>query len=317
MLAMVSSNAKAMSDVVSKLLECSDLEARSEAVAICATKPAVFGADFFAELLVRSSDAVCAWYAIRSLGTLQSGEYLPLLIDVIQQPNVVVGESSLHRITANSIGLIGAPALGEIVPLLNSSQKETRLAAIDTVGEIRAPEGAVLLEQYLASEDVDSAIWAALSLVKIGSLAVDVLTRQLRSATSARTAFIIFDALATMCIPEVLHPLAMATREWPEVLRDFLNKGAPARSALVTLAKHVAARSESSTVVAMANRIGVVTTMATKSVTVRSRGRACCTPQILAGDATGARRSGDGRLRDPSGTWRGCSAAPGPVRLCR
>ena len=216
---------------------------RRQAVATCASKPAVFGADFFAELLRESFDPICLWYAARSLGTLQSIAHLPLLIALLRKPDVAVGQSSLHRITASSIGLIGPSALRLIAPLLHAAEKHTQLAAIDTLGEIRAPEGAPLLADCLASEDLDIALWAALSLSKIGPPALATLTRHMNPATPART-FLIIDALVMMCRPDVLPSLAVVVQDYAALFEEYLRR-APTekRAALIMFVRYVAASS--------------------------------------------------------------------------
>ena len=41
---------------------------RREVIAKCSDKASTFGAEFFADVLVKNSDSICRWYTIRALG---------------------------------------------------------------------------------------------------------------------------------------------------------------------------------------------------------------------------------------------------------
>lgn len=133
-------------------LKQAGLKERQQAIARCADEPQRFGAEFFAEILRSEADPICKWYAIRALGDLRANHFGELLVDVLRQPDFEVGESSLHRICARSIGLLGSEMVPRIVSLLKELNAATRLAAADTLGEIGHPSAIPALSRCLTSE---------------------------------------------------------------------------------------------------------------------------------------------------------------------
>ena len=135
-----------------------------------------FGEDFFGSILVEESDPICKWFAIKALGMLSSVKYLNVLINVLIEKDVSFGHTSLHLITASSIGKIGELAIGNVVPLLSSEySSETQKAVVDTLGEIKSKKGVPYLIEKLENGDYSVALWAGLSLGKIGEGYIEII----------------------------------------------------------------------------------------------------------------------------------------------
>lgn len=210
-------------------LDQAGLEERQHAIAWCADKPERFGAKFFAEILLRERDPICKWYGIRALGDLRANQYSDLLVDVLRQPDVEVSDSSLHRSCARSIGLLGPQMVPRIVELLAESSAATRMAAVDTLGEIGHPSGIPALSRCLISGERNIQLWAALSLGKIGVESIPVLASALSSA-SKEEAMIFLDALVMIDTPRVIDTVANTAKRHPDVLRFYFTGDRPERA---------------------------------------------------------------------------------------
>lgn len=205
------------------------LKERRHAVAWCTKKPERFGAKFFAEILSRERDPICKWYAIRALGDLRANRYSGLLVDVLGQPDVEFDESSLHRICARSIGLLGFEMAPDIVDLLKESSSATRLAAADTLGEIGHPSAIPSLSRCLTSGERDLQLWAALSLGKIGVESIRALVSALSSANKEEV-LILLDALVMIESPCVIDAVADTAKNHPDVVRFYFTGDRPERA---------------------------------------------------------------------------------------
>ena len=124
---------------------------------------------YLAILADESIDSISKWYAIKAIGELKEDKYIPVLIEVLKKQNESVGETSLHLIAARSLGKIGSAAVPFVTSLLNSDcSTETQIAAADTLGEIGSIDGIPALIEIVKSKPNNIAVWACLSLSKIG-----------------------------------------------------------------------------------------------------------------------------------------------------
>lgn len=206
-----------------------DIKQRQYTVAWCADRAKSFGSKFFAEILSQETDPICKWYSIRALGDLRAREYKQLLLDVLRKPDVQVGKSSLHRMCASSIGLLGAEMIPHIVDLLSEPHEATRLAAVDTLGEIGDPSAIPTLSHYLFSNEKELQLWAALSLGKIGVPSIPALVSALSSAEE-QNLLIILDALVMIDTYRVIAPVAAAAKKYPDAVRFYFTSDPPQRA---------------------------------------------------------------------------------------
>lgn len=118
-------------------------------------------------------DPTSRWYAIKAIGEQKIDQGLQLLIGVLKKNNVTIGETSLHLIAASSIGKLGDIAIPYVTELLHCSEStiETQLAAVDALGEIRSVESIPVLIEMIKIKEFEIALWAGLSLSKIGEAA--------------------------------------------------------------------------------------------------------------------------------------------------
>ena len=124
---------------------------------------------YLAILADESIDSISKWYAVKAIGELKEDKYIPVLIEVLKNQNESVGETSLHLIAARSLGKIGSAAVPFVIPLLNGDCSiETQIAAADTLGEIGSIDGIPALIEIVESKSSNIAVWACLSLSKIG-----------------------------------------------------------------------------------------------------------------------------------------------------
>jgi len=204
------------------------IKEKQRAVAWCDEKTELFDIKFFAEILLRESDPICKWYAIRALGDLRANQYAELLFDVLRQPDIEVGKSSLHLICARSIGLLGSQMVPYIVELLNEPNEATRLAAADTLGEIGHHSAIPSLSCCLTSGERNLQLWASLSLGKIGTESIPAFIKALSSATKEE-ALIFLDALLIIGTPSIIDAVIEIMNKYPDVVRFYLTGTQPER----------------------------------------------------------------------------------------
>lgn len=190
-----------------------------------ASDPLRVGCDFFLNVLDNVNDPIGKWHAIRAVGVLKEFKAKDRLIRILSEPDIDFDESSLHRISAWSIGQIGSSFANDVLTLLRCTDRhETRLAAIDTLGEIADDRAIPALVKELLSSEREAVLWAALSLSKIGSKAVAALTQALDNADSDLV-FIITDALALIGTQETLHALEKANRKDSAAVISYFSRG--------------------------------------------------------------------------------------------
>lgn len=208
-------------------LEQAEATRRQHAVALCAEKPEQFGPKFFCEIITRGWDATSRWYAIRALGGLRAKQCSQVLLDVLRQPDISIGGSSLHRICARSIGLLGCEMVSDVAGLLENSDEATRVAAVDALGEIGHPSAIPALSECLLCGQRNVQLWAALSLAKIGSQSVPVLVRAL-ARCDKEEALIVLDALTRINDPGVIDAIADALATYPNVVSFYFSRSTSA-----------------------------------------------------------------------------------------
>jgi len=196
------------------------LEARRVAIAQLSETPSSVGPGVFAMILADETDPVCRWYAVRAMGDLRAIEYSELLLHVLRQPDVVFEHSSLHLIAARSIGLLGQAMVPKIAVLLEDGHEQTRLAAVDALGELRDPAGIPTLARCLTSSSRQLRLWSALGLAKIGSPSLSCLADAISTGDS-ELVFICLDALIMIDCPITMDVIASAAERYPSVCRQY------------------------------------------------------------------------------------------------
>lgn len=151
---------------------------------------------FFAELLKREKDSISKWYEIQALGKLRASEYSKLLISVLSEPDVKFESgTSLHLIAAKSLGLMGEVVIPKIAALWDGASLQTRLAILDTLGEIHSNAAADLIESLLPSLNKNEFAYATLALTKCGVYGQQILKKCFSSYSQSEQMFCIIDAL--------------------------------------------------------------------------------------------------------------------------
>lgn len=221
-------------------LESLDLEGQRRVIQVCAEQPQRFGTKFFIEAYQRLSDPICAWYALRALGDLGERAALEILLAALEKPDVEIGNSSLHRIAARSIGKLGASIAPTITESLHRASGQSLIALIDALGELRSADSIPELTSLLRSFDREVSVTAALALAKIGTPAIDQLESTLAISDGILT-FVVLDALAIIDHPDIVPALALAARRNTDAIQRYLIMGNLGRiERLRTLIREVA-----------------------------------------------------------------------------
>jgi len=192
-------------------------------VAKRAENPSFSDLDFFREIMRRKDDSICEWYAIRAIGDLRDFKADKLLLEVLTEPDVKVGESSLHLVCARSIGRLGPEMLRKVAKLLDHPREETRIAAIDSLGELRHPGGIELLYPFLSSGSEKEVLWTTLSLAKIGKESIPVLKEAIESQGES-TAILCFDALLLINGSKARDAIFSIFRKFPKLVKVYFKR---------------------------------------------------------------------------------------------
>ena len=151
---------------------------------------------FFAELLKNEEDDICKWYEIKAIGKLKAIEYGDTLVSILTDDDVKFETgSSLHLITAKSLGLMGEVVVSKVLALWNNANVQTRLAIIDTLGETKCSVAANKLGDMLPSLNLNEFAYATLALSKCGTDGQEILKKILSDYSQQERAFCIIDAL--------------------------------------------------------------------------------------------------------------------------
>lgn len=144
---------------------------------------------------VTSGSAELQWHVCRAVGSALYRPGTEYLRWVAGQPNVEFDKSSLHGITAWAFARTSVD-IEFLLKLLREGATEQQVFAADALGEMRLEEAVSPLARSLREDDPEVALWAALSLAKIGSQeAVGVLVDEV-FRSSGRRKYLAFDALA-------------------------------------------------------------------------------------------------------------------------
>lgn len=206
-------------------------------------KPEKVGATFFAGILSKSNDTISKWYAIKAIGDLRASDFTHLLLKVLSEADAKVGKSTLHRIGAYSIGKIGSSSIPGIIALLRSPDKETQIAAIDALGEIRSPECLDALALSLKIKDSTLVLWACLSLSKIGDASIPILEESI-SYIQNHDMMCVLDAFVKIGTQQTTFGVAKIAETHPELVEYFFRRGdtTNAKSRYIQLITRMATR---------------------------------------------------------------------------
>lgn len=139
-------------------------------------------------------DPSARWFLIKAAGVLHLNASVPLLLQICQEPDVEMDETSLHAICAWSLGQIGDSATNGVMKLLLDADSETRRCAADTLGEIRTVTAIPALISVLRNDEYRVQLWAGLALAKIGAECVPLLEKAAEE-TEGAPRLIALDAL--------------------------------------------------------------------------------------------------------------------------
>lgn len=169
---------------------------------------------FYAKLLEVEKDDICRWYEIRALGDLKAEEYIELLIKQLSSSNVCFEQSSIHAITAYSIGKIGEkviPALSK----LDLSSEELNIAVMDCYGEIKSEKAIPYIKEFLLKPYNKATTYAALALGKIGREGINEII-YIYQKCDYKTRFVLFESLLGYCNERDINFVQEIINENPE-----------------------------------------------------------------------------------------------------
>lgn len=204
---------------------------RQDDVIAAAADPARKGSRFFLSILDTEQDPLCKWHALKAIGDLRATEAKDSLLRVLREPDFQFDESSLHRMCAWAIGRIGSSLNSAVLLLLReASSHETRLAAIDALGEIADQKSVPVLADQLRSDDPSIRLWTALSLAKIGEPAIPAIDEALENADE-ELGFMLVDALAIIGTAKTVPPLVRSFAKQPNGVQSYFKYGPSERTA--------------------------------------------------------------------------------------
>ncbi|MDP2898055.1 MAG: HEAT repeat domain-containing protein [bacterium] len=204
---------------------------RQDEVIAAAADPTRSGSSFFITILETEQDPICRWHALKAIGDLRASDAKDTLLRVLQEQDVEFDESSLHRICARAIGRIGSSAALQVAQLLHeASSVQTRIAAIDALGEIADRGSVSVLADQLTSDDRGIRLWAALSLAKIGEASIPAIDKALENADE-ESVFILVDALAIIGTAKTIPSLVNAFNKHPKGVLSYFRSGPSGRAA--------------------------------------------------------------------------------------
>lgn len=133
--------------------------------------------EFCIEAFKWEKDPFPKWYLIKAIGILRITSVINLLIDTCKSPDVKVNQTSLHLITAWSLGKIGGGAVDIVLEEAKHKDvdRATLLCFVDALGEMRSSLAIELLVRCFRDSPFDIKSQTALSLSKIGRASLDVL----------------------------------------------------------------------------------------------------------------------------------------------
>lgn len=174
---------------------------------------------FYAKLLEGETNDTCRWYEIKALGDLQATEYAELLVSQLNYSDVNLGESSIWRILAYSLGKIGECA----IPLLSNvdiSDIQVKIAVMDSYCQIGSILAIPYIKPILLSEYNKATVYASNALAKCGYQGVQEI-KQIFNSCDSLTKFALFESLIGVCSDEDLEfvqsVIANSPKLWEEI----------------------------------------------------------------------------------------------------
>jgi HEAT repeat protein len=177
--------------------------------------------DFLISALSVEQTALAKWFLVKALGIMRSTQGIPHILNVCKDADIDFDHTSLHAISAWSLGKIGLSAFGPVMELLDESNVETRKCAVDALGEIGSPLAIDALCHHLKKDEVQVQSWAALSLSKIGNAALPCLHKVIVGA-NLRTRLIALDAILKIGCGESLATIIECLHAGSEEEKIFI-----------------------------------------------------------------------------------------------
>jgi len=148
------------------------------------------------------------WFLIKAAGLVKSLRAVTRILDICRKPdnefaNMSGTVGSIHLIGAWALGCIGSGCTESVLALVHDDNEETRKFAVDALGEIGDVRPAVLeaLGQALENDSATVALWAALSMAKLGEPSLPILHRIIFSQDARRVAYAL-DAIVKIDSPQ-------------------------------------------------------------------------------------------------------------------
>ncbi|MGH8545680.1 MAG: HEAT repeat domain-containing protein, partial [Gammaproteobacteria bacterium] len=146
---------------------------------------------------VLERNPILTWYACKAIGDATFNHGVQFLCWVGQQPDVDLDTTSLHRIAAWALGRIRTGPSELLRERLDGGSSAERSFAADALGEMRDSGAIGALGRHLREDDIQVALWAALSLTKIPvPEAADELERVIVLTDERKRRYLGIDALA-------------------------------------------------------------------------------------------------------------------------
>lgn len=176
---------------------------------------------------LENPDPYIVWHAIKGVGLKKIREAVPTLVQILGTPPEPLGEdenTDLCRIAAWALAEIGYDDMAQYVQGIEKNPNPLlREGFADALGMTKDPRALEALGKLMSDPVPSVRLWAALSLSKLGEVALPVIDHKLGNTSDLRTAFYLLDALRKIGTPSAreITNRYLEKSEWKELKDAF------------------------------------------------------------------------------------------------
>ena len=180
---------------------------------------------------LESEDDYIRWYGAKGIGMKGDELGIPALLQALSRPALDLGGTDVRRISAWALAQF---ALHEVMTAYEEVVDKNELlreGLADVLGLIGDTRSIPKLASFVKEDSRSVALWAALSMSKIGDPAVEPICQLLDGDLDTERRVLLFDALSKINSSKSLHALNLYLKTLPDdvadSVRSFLQLDAP------------------------------------------------------------------------------------------